>query len=168
VDAGIKPQERHFWGNEFADRKFAVMLEGSWLPGFVPNEQIENLGMIPMFLVSNQTSQNATMMGGWMLSIPESSVNKDLEWELLTIMLEADVLAPVLHEYGYLPTQKSIGEGPYSRLLNSSIPYYEELVSLIPDAHVRPSIPEYPEIADHIKQAIDEVYYDVKEPKGIR
>ena len=98
--AGIKPQERHFWGNEFADRKFAVMLEGSWLPGFVPDEQIENLGIIPMFPVSNQTNQNATMMGGWMLSIPESSVNKDLAWELLTIMLEPEVLAPMLHEYG--------------------------------------------------------------------
>jgi multiple sugar transport system substrate-binding protein len=24
VASGIKPQERHFWGNEFADRKFAV------------------------------------------------------------------------------------------------------------------------------------------------
>jgi multiple sugar transport system substrate-binding protein len=54
----------------------------------------------------------------------------DLAWELLTIMLEPEVLAPVLHDYGYLPTQKSIGEGPYSKLLNSSIPYYEERVSL--------------------------------------
>jgi multiple sugar transport system substrate-binding protein len=105
------------------------------------------------------------MMGGWMLSIPETSVNKDLAWELLTIMLEPEVLAPVLHEYGYLPTQQSIAEGPYSKLLNSSIPYYEELVSLIPDASVRPSIPEYPQIADHIRQAIDEVYYGVKEPR---
>jgi multiple sugar transport system substrate-binding protein len=42
------------------------------------------------------------MMGGWILSIPESSVNKDLAWELLTIMLEPEVLAPMLHEYGYL------------------------------------------------------------------
>jgi multiple sugar transport system substrate-binding protein len=165
VAAGIKPQERHFWGNEFADRKFAVMLEGSWLPGFMPDEQLENLGMIPMFPVSNQTNQNATMMGGWMLSIPESSANKDLAWELFTIMLEPEVLAPMLHDYGYLPTQKSIGEGRYSALLNSSIPYYEELVSMIPDANVRPSIPEYPEIADHIRQAIDEVYYGVKEPR---
>jgi multiple sugar transport system substrate-binding protein len=165
VAAGIKPQERHFWGNELADRKFAVMLEGSWLPGFISDEQLDNLGMIPMFPISNQTNQNATLMGGWMLSIPESSVNKDLAWELLTIMLEPGVLAPMLHDYGYLPTQKSIGEGPYSALLNSSIPYYEELVSMIPDANVRQSIPEYPEIADHIRQAIDEVYYGVKEPR---
>ena len=75
------------------------------------------------------------------------------------------VLTPMLHDYGYLRTQKSIGEGHYSALLNSSIPYYEELVSMIPDANVKPSIPEYPEIADHIRQAIDEVYYGVKEPR---
>ena len=75
------------------------------------------------------------------------------------------VFTPMLHDYGYLRTQKSIGEGRYSALLNSSIPYYEELVSMIPDANVKPSIPEYPEIADHIRQAIDEVYYGVKEPR---
>ena len=27
LDAGIKPQKHHFWGKEFLDRKFAVMLE---------------------------------------------------------------------------------------------------------------------------------------------
>ena len=36
---------------------------------------------------------------------------------------------------------------------------------MIPDANVRPSIPEYPEIANHIRQVIDEVYNGVKEPK---
>ena len=33
-----------------------------------------------------------------------------------------------------------------------------------PDANVGSSILEYPEIANHIRQAIDEVYYGVKEP----
>ena len=27
MDAGVKPQRKHFWGQEFLDRKFAVMLE---------------------------------------------------------------------------------------------------------------------------------------------
>jgi multiple sugar transport system substrate-binding protein len=39
------------------------------------------------------------MMWGWMISTPESSVNKELAWELLTVMLEPEVLAPMLHEY---------------------------------------------------------------------
>jgi len=30
---------------------------------------------------------------------------------------------------------------------------------------VRPSISQYPEIADHIRQALDEVFYNTSEPK---
>jgi multiple sugar transport system substrate-binding protein len=29
----------------------------------------------------------------------------------------------------------------------------------------RPNIPEYPQIAEHIKQALDDVYHGLKEPK---
>ena len=169
VDAGIRPQINHFWGQEFADRKFAVMLEGSWLLGTFPHEQWTSLnqkiGMLPMFPVPNKDNKSATMMGGWILSIPETSQNKDLAWELLTTMVQPDVLAPMLQKEVYLPTQKPIGEGPYASTLNASMPYYKEMISMIPIGHSRPNIPEYPQIADNVKQAIDQVYYGMKDPK---
>ena len=31
--------------------------------------------------------------------------------------------------------------------------------------HTRPNIPEYPQIADNIREAIDEVYLGMKDPK---
>jgi multiple sugar transport system substrate-binding protein len=164
VDAGIKPQINHFWGQEFADKKFAVMLEGSWILGQFPKNEWstleEKIGMVPMFPVpGNSNSTNtSTLMGGWILSIPETSQNKELAWELLTIMLEPEVLIPMLLQQGYLPTQKSIGEGPYSEKLKLTIPYYEELVSLISLGKGRPNIPEYPIIAEHIRNAIEQVY----------
>lgn len=164
VDAGIKPQINHFWGQEFADKKFAVMLEGSWILGQFPKNEWstleEKIGMVPMFPVpSNSNSTNtSTLMGGWILSIPETSQNKELAWELLTIMLEPEVLIPMLLQQGYLPTQKIIGEGPYSEKLKLTIPYYEELVSLISLGKGRPNIPEYPIIAEHIRNAIEQVY----------
>ena len=169
VKAGIKPQINHFWGKEFADKKFAVMLEGSWLLGHFPRNESKNfdksVGMIPMFPVPKEGDTSATMMGGWMLSIPETSTNKALSWELLTIMLQPDVLAPMLANYAYLPTQKPIAEGTYSNELNSTIPYYKELISMLAIGHSRPSIAEYPQLADNIRQAIDEVYLGTKEPK---
>lgn len=169
VDAGIKPQVNHFWGQEFTDRKFVVMLEGSWLLGNFPRkdwaDMEQRVGMIPMFPVPERDMESATMMGGWILSIPETSRNKDLAWELLTLMVEPEVLAPMLQQYGYLPTQKPIGEGPYATQLRLSIPYYDEMISMLQIGHSRPSIPEYPQIAEHIRQAIDEVYYGEKEPK---
>ena len=174
VDAGIKPQREHFWGKEFFNRKFAVMLEA--LQNHVRDdynvttpdkvEEFEQkVGFLPMFPVPHAGNDIATLMGGWLLSVPEISKNKDLAWELITIIEEPKILAPMHEKYGLLPTQIPIGEGPYAAKLNQTIPYYEDLISMIPIGHSRPNIPEYPQIADNIKQAIDEVYFGVKEPK---
>ena len=169
VNAGIIPQIKHLSGKEFADRKFAVMLEGTWLLGFFPRDQWPNLeqkiGFIPMFPVPYEGNQTASLMGGWQMSIPTTSRNKDLAWELITIILEPKILVPYLAKYGNLPTQVPIGEGPYSSELSKSIPYYEELISMIQIGRIRPSIPMYPEISDHIRQALDEVFFASKEPE---
>ncbi len=168
VDAGVRPNTINF-EKEFANRKYAVMLAGSWLPGNFPSLTKESLeqqvGMIPMFPVPNGNTTTATIMGGWLLSIPETSRNKELAWELITIISRPEILSPMLARYGYLPTQIPIGDGPYSAELRKSIAYYDELISLIRFGHSRPNIPEYPQIADHIREAIDDVFSGVKEPK---
>lgn len=170
VNAGIKPQKNHYWGKEFLDRKFAVMLEA--LQHHVhlnTTEQIQDfekkVGFLPMFPVPNQGNSSATLMGGWELSMPKTSKNKDLAWELITIILDPKILAPYLAKHGNLPTQIPIGEGPYSSELSKSIPYYDELISMMQIGRVRPSISEYPEIADQIRQALDEVFYNTSQPK---
>ena len=168
VDAGVKPITVDF-EKEFANKKYAVILGGSWLPTSFPSltkQDIEQqVGMIPMFPVPNENTTTSTIMGGWLLSIPNSSKNKDLTWEVIETMLEPRILSTMLAEYGYLPTQISIGEGPYSGELRNSIPYYDQLISLVQFGHARPNIAEYPQIADHIREAIDNVYSEAKEPK---
>lgn len=168
IDANVKPITINF-EKEFADKSYAEMLGGSWLPGYFPNltkQDIEDrIGMIPMFPVPTEGTDTASIMGGWLLSIPQTSIHKDLAWELITIMLKPEILSPVLAKLGYLPTQVAIGEGPYSTPLRNSIPYYDELINLIFYGHARPNIPEYPLIADHVRQAIDAVYNGTKTPK---
>ena len=162
VDAGIESQTAHYWGTEFVNRTFPVMLEGSWIPYYFPTESWptlkQQLGFIPMFPVPNHTIPTSTMMGGWELAIPSRSQNSDLAWELITIMAQPEILTPFLRDMGYLPTQHVLGDGPSSQPLKESVPYFEEMVSLIPLGKSRPSIPEYPEISDYIHQAIQQVY----------
>jgi multiple sugar transport system substrate-binding protein len=167
IDAGVKPQKEHYFGKEFADKKFAVMLEGSWLPSDLPKVEIENVQFIPMFPVPSLDNKTSTLMGGWEFSIPSTSSNKNLAWELIEIMLQPQVLSPWLAQQGNLPTQISLGEGngSYANLLRKSIPFYDEMISMIPMGKGRPSIPEYPAIAEDIRQALDDVYYGIKEPK---
>jgi multiple sugar transport system substrate-binding protein len=178
VDAGIRPQKEHYWGEEFLNRKFAVMIEAlqHHIPISTPEKRVEfeqKVGFIPMFPVpsldnSNNNSNNnksATLMGGWALSIPSTSIHKDLAWELVTTVLEPKILAPYLAAHANLPTQIPIGEGNYSQTANNTIPYYSQLIGMIESGYNRPNIPEYPQIADHIRQALDEVFYGLKEPK---
>jgi multiple sugar transport system substrate-binding protein len=168
VNAGVKPIATDF-EDEFANKKYAVILGGSWLPGSFPSltkQSFEQkIGMIPMFPIPDENTSTSTIMGGWLLSIPNNSKNKDLTWELIATMLEPHILSPMLAKYGYLPTQIAIGDGPYSAELRKSIPYYDQLISLIKYGRSRPNIAEYPQIAEHIGEAIDAVYSGSKQPK---
>ena len=167
VDAGIKPQVDHHWGQEFADKKFAVMLEGSWLLGKFPEGfDFNQIGILPQFPTPSANMKSATMMGGWLLSIPSTSENPDLAWELMTIIQDPAILTPVLAEYKYLPTQRTIVETPkYKSMLSRSNPFFEELSNALPIGYGRPNIPEYPSIAEYLRIAIEEVYYGKKTPK---
>jgi multiple sugar transport system substrate-binding protein len=170
VNAGIKPQKKHFFGDEFANRKFAVMIEGSWMPNTWSNltkQQIDNIGFIPIFPVPDNKTKTSTMMGGWELSIPVTSLHKNIAWEIIENMLKPEVLSPWLAKQGFLPTQTTLGQdtNPYANHLRKSIPFYDDMISMIPNGRARPNIPEYQAIAEHVKQALDEVFYGIKEPK---
>ena len=167
IDAGIKPQKEHFWGKEFVDKKFAVMIEVSSMAFYLPKQELDNIQFIPMFPVPSNETQTSTLTGGWQFNIPVTSSHKDLAWELIELMLQPQVFSPWIAQQGYLPTQITIGEGrgTYSEELRKSIPFYDDMVSMIPQGRGRPSIPEYPAIAEDIRQALEEVYYGIKEPK---
>jgi multiple sugar transport system substrate-binding protein len=174
VDAGIKPQRNHYWGLEFLDRKFAVMIEAlqhhinERFPITSPERrtEFENMvGFLPMLPVPSSNYNTTSLMGGWELVVPKTSTQKELAWELITIMLEPKILTPYLAAHSNLPTQIPIGEGQYSSIINSTTPYYDKLITLLKAGRSRPSIPEYPQIADTIHSALDEVYYGIKEPK---
>lgn len=167
VRAGIRPQVDHFWGQEFAQRRFAVMLEGSWLLGHFPSgfPVEEQVGILPAFPVPQADTPTATMMGGWVLSIPATSRNPDLAWELVSIMLDPEVLTPMLASKGYLPTQRTIAEtSPYRERLAESVPYFAELSKALPFGFGRPNIPEYPQVAEALRVGIEAVYYGQKSP----
>ncbi len=167
VLAGIKPQKEHYWGKEFIDRNFSVMIEGSWMPTRGENitDFEDRVGFIPMFPVPNLDNETSTLMGGWELAIPKKSTHKDLAWKLITLMLEPKILTPWLIEHRVLPTQVTIGEGEPRLTVSSSYPYYDEMISAIPFGGSRPSIPEFPQTAHYIEEALNAVYYGTKDPK---
>ncbi len=170
IDAGVQPQREHFWGMEFLDRKFAVMLEALQnhvrLNTTEQNQAFEQeVGFFPMFPVPSLNNTSSSLLGGWLLSVPQTSTNKDLAWELISIIEEPEIIAPFHAQFGLLPTQIPIGNGPYAQDLSNTIPYYDELISMLSIARARPNIPEYPQISEHILEAINQVYNGTKQPE---
>ncbi len=169
IDAGIKPQKQHYWGKEFLDRRFAVMIEALQNHVHLNNtdQKIgfeQKIGFFPLAPVPDRNQTSSTLMGGWLFGIPSTSKNPDLAWELITIILDPKIMAPFHVQYGLLPTQIPIGNGPYSKELTKTIPYYEELISMLNIAQARPNIPEYPQIAETIQMAVEGVYNGSKLP----
>jgi multiple sugar transport system substrate-binding protein len=170
IDAGIKPQKKHFFGDEFANRKFAVMIEGSWMPNTWSNltsQELDSIGFIPIFPVADNNTKTSTLMGGWEISIPVTSSHKDTAWEVIEFMLDPEILSPWLAKQGFLPTQTTLGQdtNSYADHLRKSIPFYDDMISMIPTGKGRPNLPEYQAIAEHVRQALDDVFYGIKEPK---
>jgi multiple sugar transport system substrate-binding protein len=169
VDSGIVPQKNHSWGEEFVSREFAVMIEASHVPLYFQPEHLEdikeNVGFLALPIPSTAGGAfPTTMMAGWELAVPITSRHKDLAWEFVTLIAEPRIIAPWLAKYGYLPTQLAIGQGEFSNELRQHNPYYDEMISMIPTGQSVPNIPEYPQIAEDIREAIDEVYYSKKKP----
>ena len=170
INAGLKPiSSGNFDTISFINRTYAVFLGGSWLPGEFPSNDrssiTQRVGFIPAYPVPREGVQTTTVMGGWELGIPQISKNKDLAWELITLMLEPEVLAPVLEKTGYLPTQASIGQGLFSHTLEQSIPYYDKMLSMVQIGRGRPNIPEFAQIDDYVTEAGKQVCTGLKEPK---
>jgi hypothetical protein len=61
---------------------------------------------------------------------------------------------PWLEQYGFLPTQKTLGSGPQSAQFNQTIPFYNKMITVFPMAHSRPSLAEYPQTAENVRERL--------------
>src|SRR5919108_336717 len=71
----------------------------------------QQVGSFPMFPVPSLNDTSSTLLGGHLLSVPQTSANKDSAWELITILEQPEIMAPYHVKYGLLPTQVPIGNG---------------------------------------------------------
>lgn len=168
VVAGIRPLVGHRWGERFANRKYVTWLGGTWAFGKVDKEQLDKVGLIGAFPVPTPGLPTSTMLGGWVLAISSTAKSPDITWEFMKSIQKPEVVAQMLAEYGYLPTQKTIAEEePYKTDLLKYWGWgrWAEITNLLPLGRARPNIAEYPKVADQIGVAVTEVYAGKKTPE---
>ncbi len=126
-----------------------------------PEKFKEDFGVAP--IPKAPGGKLSTMSGGYLLSVPSGSKNKDLAWELITIAAGADAQFQYTAARGYVPTFYSLMKRASDYY--SIDPYFNVILSQVPHAHFRPSIPQYTEISAAIQDAIQGAVLGQVEPK---
>lgn len=115
-----------------------------------PEKFKEQFGVAP--IPKAPGGKPATMSGGYLLSVPKGSKNTDLAWELITIAAGAESQFQYTTARGYVPTFSSLARRADDYYKTD--PYFNIILSQVPNAHFRPSIPQYTEISAAIQDAV--------------
>jgi len=167
--AGVEFPTVWKWGEEFAAGNYAVWFGGTWVLGNFSEDEMADIrdkvgvAMFP----APAGKQSRTLNGGWLLAIPDTSENPEVAWEFIKYMLEPDILTPVLAKYGYLPTQKTIAQDrKYAGQMEQNIVFWKEFEDVLSYGAARPSIPEYPKVAEKLYEELSKVVYEKTTPEA--
>lgn len=131
------------------------------IPGLTVEQYLADFGVATIPRADNGTP--STMSGGYLLCVPTGSKHQDLAWEFITHAGGAESQFGYTAARGYVPTFTSLmsrAEDYYA-----IDPYFSVILSQLNNAHFRPSIPQYTEIAAEIQNAIQAAVMGVKTPK---
>jgi multiple sugar transport system substrate-binding protein len=170
VDAGVKPYTEHQFGPEFVSRRFATVIDGTWVYGAVANSKakMDDVGLVAAFPTKEQGGETATMAGGWTLAIPSTSKQPDVAWEFLKAMLDVKVMGDAQAKFGYLPVRKSfatdLGKDFTAFWNQGGDKRWEELQTLSDHAYGRPNFPKWPAVGAAISEMVQAVMFNGTDP----
>ncbi|HZJ87728.1 MAG TPA: extracellular solute-binding protein, partial [Sphaerochaeta sp.] len=120
------------------------------IPGLTVEEYKNRFGVAPIPRAPNGVP--STMAGGYLLTIPTGSKNKDLAWELITLAGGSELQFKYTAARGYVPTFTSLmARGDDYAEVD---PFFSVILEQLPSATFRPAIPEWTEISAEMQNAV--------------
>lgn len=140
--------------------KLAISLDGYWMTGNYKDtgaapwpEYEEKLGIAAMPTSEGQDPGSITMSGGWALSIPELSDQKDATMDFIKHCMSYDVYLDAIISQGNIATRTDIA----SDETYSSQPFMEKCTSFLDGAFYRPRNSQYSTVTTHIQTMVESV-----------
>ncbi len=171
VRAGIDPQTQTFWGDDFAQKKWAVYPHGNWagsesrFPGTTPRERQQTIAVLPL-PVSEPGRVPVTLAGGWIMTVPAVIPSKAPErFERAKAVLQAFLRADVMTEYYGALARVPVRAGVDNAALAEKIEFFDFYAKMASVARVRPAIPQWAQVADAIFQAMSAAVFQGVDPK---
>jgi ABC-type glycerol-3-phosphate transport system substrate-binding protein len=120
------------------------------IPGLTVEDYKNRFGVAPIPRAPDGVP--STMAGGYLLSVPSGSKQKDLAWELITIAAGSELQFEYTAARGYVPTFTSLmARGDDYAEVD---PFFSVILDQLPSATFRPAIPEWTEISAEMQNAV--------------
>ncbi|WP_438350452.1 ABC transporter substrate-binding protein [Paenibacillus sp. FA6] len=140
--------------------KLAISLDGSWITGnyFADGaspwpEYKDVLGFAPMPTSKGQEPGSITLAGGWALSIPSNSQNKDEAWDFIQYALNKENTQKLVVASGNITVRADVAKDPgYTEM-----PFNEIATEYLKNAEFRPAQDKYPEVSAQIQTMVESV-----------
>ena len=140
--------------------KLAISLDGFWIAGNYKEggaaewpEYSEVLGFAAMPTSEGQGDGVVTMSGGWGLSIPELSENKQISADFIQHLMSYDIYLDYIVAAGNVSTRTDISADP----LYMEQPYMAESTELLSGAYYRPRNSQYTAVTTFIQSMVEAV-----------
>jgi multiple sugar transport system substrate-binding protein len=148
--------------------KLAIGLDGIWQTGnWGKNgsapwpEAFDTLGFAPMPTENGEAPGVVTMSGGWALSIPKNSQNKDLTWEFIKFATSKEKNLALLLKERNLTTRDDVAQEESYK----EIPMFKEATELLKGAQFRPAVDKYPNVSAQIQSLVEDVVTEKLTPE---
>ena len=153
--AGITSEQQYL-----PQGKLGILLDGIWITGpwkedgAAPWKNYEKeCGLAAMPTSEGQDPGTITLSGGWALSIPENSDNKDLTFEFIQELMKPENYIKGILWQGNIATRKDVGEmDEYTKQ-----PFFEFATKLLDTAGYRPQNDQYSSVSTGIQSMVESV-----------
>ncbi|GGF95065.1 sugar ABC transporter substrate-binding protein [Paenibacillus albidus] len=140
--------------------KLGISLDGSWITGNYLDtgaapwpEYKDLLGFAPMPTSQGQEPGSITLAGGWALSIPSNSRNKDEAWAFVQYALGKENTQKLVISSGNITVRADVAKDPeYTQM-----PFNELATEYLKNAEFRPAQDKYPEVSTQIQTMVESV-----------
>ncbi|MBO9129437.1 ABC transporter substrate-binding protein [Bacillus sp. 165] len=140
--------------------KLAIGLDGIWQTGNWRTdgpapwaEAFDTIGFAPMPTETGDAPGTVTMSGGWALSIPKNSDNKELAWEFIKFASSKENNLKLQMKDRSLTTRDDVANDPQYQ----EIPMFKEATAMLKTAQFRPAVDKYPTVSTEIQALVEDV-----------
>ncbi len=144
----------------FPQNKLGILLDGSWITfNYKENgpspwaEYKDILEFVPMPTSEGQELGSITLAGGWALSIPANSKNKDAAFDFLTHVMSKEPALSMIMDSGSITSRSDVAE----EAEYANQPFMSNGTDFLSAADFRPSHDQYPAVSTQIQAMVESV-----------